>query len=166
MVVVCTYPPHILLLCLDVVTTSSVVQGFTRQEYSAKSVTWAQDEEFTTLIHSLPSWANMYSQDRPHRTKMAQRDVHLYAEEAQKFMEHFVDDDITSSQVVVDPSDLRRIAQVHESVVSRDAWGTGGCLCISQVYGHASVYPCYIRGIVKNPVIRASVAQSVSAFGC
>ena len=58
----------------------------------------------------------MYSQDRPHRTKMAQRDE--YAEEAQKFMAHFADEDITSSQVVLDPSDLRRIAQVHESVVS------------------------------------------------
>ena len=83
-----------------------------------KSATWAQGEEFNTLIHSLPSWANMYSQDRPHRTKMAQRDECLYAEEAQKLMEHFADEDITSSQVVLDPSDLRRIAQVHESVVS------------------------------------------------
>ena len=83
-----------------------------------KSATWAQGEEFATLIHSLPSWANMYSQDRPHRTKSAQRDEYVYAEEAQKFMEHFADEDITSSQVVLDPSDLRRIAQVHESVVS------------------------------------------------
>ncbi len=120
-----------------------------------KSAAWAQDEEFTSLIHSLPSWANMYSQDRPHRTKMAQRDVYLYAEEAQKFMEHFADEDVTSSQVVLDPSDLRRIAQVHESVVRvelhagyNNAFSTSyivsiACECVSSLYKRYCRTDCY-----------------------
>ena len=105
--------------CLDVVTSSAVVQGFARQEFTVKSAQWAQDEGFVLLLRSLPSWTSMYSQDKPHGTEMAQRDdFQMYAEEAQKFMKCLVDEDITSSQVVLDQSDLRRIAHVHESVVS------------------------------------------------
>lgn len=42
----------------------------------------------------------------------------MYAEETLKFMENLVDKDIASSHLVLEPSDLRRIAHVHESVVS------------------------------------------------
>lgn len=84
-----------------------------------KSAEWAQDEEFTTLLRSLPSWANMYSEDKPHKSEMTQRYEHqMYAEETLKFMENLVDKDIASSHLVLEPSDLRRIAHVHESVVS------------------------------------------------
>ena len=99
-----------------------MAQGFTRQEYSVKSAKWAQDEEFITLLHSLPSWTNMYTHDKPHKSEMTQRyDYQMYADETLKFMKYLVDEDITSSQVVLDPSDLRRIAHVHESTVSSAA---------------------------------------------
>ena len=107
------------LIPVDVVTSSAVVQGFTRQEYAVKSAQWAQKEDVTTLLRSLPSWTNMYSQDRPVGTEVPlKEDYQLYAEEAQMFMSYLVDEEIKSSEVVLDVSDLRRIAHVHESVVS------------------------------------------------
>ncbi|XP_028304846.1 exocyst complex component 4 isoform X1 [Gouania willdenowi] len=138
----------------------SVVQC---EEKLTISASWSKDEDISRLLQSLPNWANM---TQPRQTRQKREDEEdftraAFAKESEVLTGNLGDKLIPQNEILRDVSDLKALANLHESMEWLASRLKAFFICLPQSYS-VSTGSADSQGVGESERSREQILQTLS----